>query len=656
MDTRHHHHHDHQCGCCCNKNGHGHHSHDARGSVWKRFVPELISALLLILAMSVTWPDGIVRLCVYIAALLPVGVPILRSTVSEWLNRDIFNEFTLMVLASAGAFVIGEYPEAVAVLLFYSIGEKLEDVVSGDVKGEIRNLLREMPRKVTVVTDGIRKEIAPQSVSPGMTMAVKPGESVPLDGIMLSADGADLNTAAITGESMPRFHACGDNVMSGTIPVDREILVEATHEWNDSSMTRIMKMIEDASSHRAPSESRLRRITRWYTPLVFTAALLLFAVPWVIGMCSGSFSFEWTVWLRRSLVFLVCSCPCALVVSIPLTYFASIGISSRQGILFKGHDSLDAIGNTRTVLFDKTGTVTTGEFRIESVVSTGSLDQNRLLSIAASAETGSSHPIARALIREAEKKNLTLPVISGAITVPHGIKGNMEGREVIIGSPGIMRTEGVIFPENIDGQTCVLIAIDRKPEGVIILADTVKTGAEEAVSSLHRLGVRKVGILSGDSEASVGKAAAESGIDFYKSSLLPDEKRDIVSQYAKEDKNVLFAGDGVNDAPALAAAGIGVAMGDIGTSVAIESAQVVIAGGDLRKIPQAMCVSRRVRSVIIENVTFAFGVKTIVMTLGAFGIASLWAAVFADTGVTAITVLWTLYRLKIWQLRSLKKN
>lgn len=513
-----------------------------------------------------------------------------------------------------------------------------------------------MPEKVSIMADGIRKDISPQSVRPGMTMAVKPGESVPLDGIMLSADGADLNTAAITGESVPRFHACGDNVMSGTIPVDREILVEATREWNDSSMTRIMKMIEDASSHRAPSESRLRRITRWYTPLVFTAALLVFAVPWVIGMCNGSFNFEWAVWLRRSLVFLVCSCPCALVVSIPLTYFASIGISSRHGILFKGHDSLDAIGNTRIVLFDKTGTVTTGEFRIESIVSIGSLDHSQLLSIAASAETGSSHPIARALIREAEKMNLTFPVISGAVTVPHGIKGNMEGREVIIGSPGIMRTEGIIFPDNIDGQTCVLVSIDRKPEGIIVLADTVKSGAKEAVSMLHQRRVAKVGILSGDSDESVRKAADESGIDFYKSSLLPDEKRELVSQYTKEDRNVLFAGDGVNDAPALAAAGIGVAMGDIGTSIAIESAQVVIAGGDLRKIPQAIDISRRVRSVIMENVAFAFGVKIIVMTLGAFGIASLWAAVFADTGVTAITILWTLYRLKIWQLRSLKKN
>ena len=651
-----HHHHDHQCGCCCNKGGHDHHSHDARGSAWKRFVPELVSGLLLILAISVSWPDGIGRLCVFVAALLPVGIPILRSTVSEWLRRDIFNEFTLMVLASAGAFVIGEYPEAVAVLLFYSIGEKLEDVVSGDVKGEIKKLLGDLPNKVTVIKEGRRTDLAPDQVRPGMTVAVKAGESVPVDGILLSDEGADLNTAAITGESVPRYHACGDNVMSGTIPVDREILVEATREWNDSSMTRIMKMIEDASAHRAPSESRLRRITRWYTPAVFTAALLIFTIPWIVGMCDGSFSFDWTVWLRRSLVFLVCSCPCALVVSIPLTYFASIGIASRKGILFKGHDSLDAIGRTRMVLLDKTGTVTTGEFSIESINTVGSLDRNQLLAIAASAETGSTHPIARALIREAENMNLTLPAITGAVTVPHGIRGDIEGREVIIGSPGIMRTAGIIFPENIDGQTCVLIAIDRKPEGIIILADTVKPGAKEAVGALHLRGVETVGMLSGDTEASVRKAAAESGIDFYKSSLLPEDKRNLVSQYSAKEKNILFAGDGINDAPALAAAGVGVAMGDIGTSIAIESAGAVIAGGDLRKIPLAIDISRRVRRVIMENVTFAFGVKIIVMTLGAFGIASLWAAVFADTGVTAITILWTLYRLKIWQLRRVKKS
>lgn len=642
-------------GCCC---GHSHshpHSHSDGHSAWRLFVSEALSAVLMAVALLIEWNYGAMRLAAYIVAVLPVAVPILRSTLKEWLHGDVFNEFTLMVMASIGAFCIGEYPEGVAVLLFYSIGEKLEDVVSGDVKGQIKRLLGKMPKRAVVVENGMRREVRPQDVTPGMTIAVRPGEAAPLDGILAAETSCDFNTAAITGESMPRTFAPGDTVSSGMIPVDREVLLTVTNAWDDSSMTRIIRMIEDAASHRAPSETILRRITRWYTPVVFAAALLLFVIPWIVGLLDSGFTFEWASWLRRSLVFLVCSCPCALIVSIPLTYFSSIGIASKNGILFKGHDSLDALRRADTVFFDKTGTVTTGKFHVERVVSLGEIDRQDILALVASVERESTHPLAVAIVEEATKKGYGLPEVEEVRTCNHGMTALSGGNAVLIGSVKLMKESGIVFPVSdsvSDSATTVCVAIDGAPAGIISLADTVKPGSAEAVALLHADGVDEVGILSGDTEKAVRYAASSVGADISESELLPADKQRIIAGYRRKGHVVAFAGDGVNDAPALAAADIGIAMGHIGTDLAIESAQVVIASDDLRKIHEGINISRRVKRVIIENVSFAFGVKIIVMALGAFGIASLWAAVFADTGVTVMTVLWTLFRLKIWQLKK----
>ncbi len=634
---------------------HDHHNHnhdDKGGRIWstlREFIPEAVTLVLLIIALMIDW--GSYAALAYIVALLPVGAPILVSTFKEWMRGDIFNEFTLMVLASLGAFFIGEYPEGVAVLLFYSLGEKLEDVVSGDVKGQIRRLLGKLPKQAVVLRDGARVTMRPQEVEPGMLIAVKPGESVPLDGIVESDGEADFNTAAITGESLPRTYAKGDAIDSGIIPVVREVQIRVTNSWNDSSMTRIMQMIEDASSHRAPSETILRRITRWYTPVVFGAALLLFFVPWLVSLVNTSFIFEWEVWLRRSLVFLVCSCPCALIVSIPLTYFASIGIASKKGILFKGHDSLDALRKVNTVLLDKTGTVTTGEFHVRNIEMSGNFTAGQVLAIAAAVETGSPHPLAKAITAQAEADAVALPQAVDTVVVEHGMKSTVGGKEVIIGSRRLMEAEGIRFPADNAASTAIYVAVNGLPAGVIILSDTVKTGVSEAVSSLHKHGVSRVGILSGDTENAVKDAAESIGADTYKAELLPGDKQRIISECKSDSSVVAFAGDGVNDAPALAAADVGIAMGHVGTDIAIEAARVVMAGDDLRKISEGMDISARVRNVVWENVCFAFGVKLIVMVLGAFGIATLWAAVFADTGVTVITILWTLWRLKIWQLK-----
>lgn len=633
------------CGC-----GHHHHDHEAKG--WKKFIPEIISGVLMVIALLIPWSSTFVEIIAYIVSVLPVGIPIMRSTFKEWYKGDFFNEFTLMVLASIGAFCIGEYPEGVAVLLFYSIGEKLEDVVSGDVKSQIKRLLGKMPKQATVIENDERILIEPEKVRPDMVIAVKPGESVPLDGILLSADGADFNTAAITGESLPRFIKKGMPVNSGVIPVDKEVHISVTHEFSDSSMSRIIHMIEDASLHRAPSETILRKITRWYTPIVFGAAILLFIIPWIVSLCNPDFIFEWAVWLRRSLVFLVCSCPCALIVSIPLTYFASIGIASKKGILFKGHDSLDSMRKVSTALFDKTGTITTGKFHVEKILTFNDIDENVVLSTVASIEQTSKHPLAQAILNECKIRNLSLKDHMDAKTENHGISARIDGKDFLIGSSRIMKSKGIELPDNTVEGTHVYLSIDNKIAGCIILVDTVKEEALEAVKELHLNGVKKIGILSGDATTAVVAAVKSVNADFGEGELMPADKQEIIRKEQREGSVVAFAGDGINDAPALAAANVGIAMGNVGTDLAIESAQVVIAGDDLRKISEGVNISRKVKNVIIENVTFAFGVKLAVMILGAFGIASLWAAVFADTGVTLLTVAWTLYRLKIWELKK----
>lgn len=613
----------------------------------------MLSASLL--AVASLLPDSLswLKIAAYLAAVLPVGIPILVSTVREWGRGDIFNEFTLMVMASIGAFALGEYPEGVAVLLFYSLGEKLEDLVSGDIRGQIRRLLGKMPRRATVIDNGKRTDMKPEDVRPGMVISVRPGESVPLDGILISSEAIDFNTAAITGESLPRTLVPGSRIESGIISTDREVLVKVTNAYDDSSMTRIIRMIEDASSHRAPSETILRRITRWYTPLVFAASLLLFTIPWIVGLFNPGFNFVWQTWMNRSLVFLVCACPCALIVSLPLTYFASIGIASRKGILFKGHDTLDTLRIVDMVLLDKTGTVTSGDFHVTHIDCRHGFDSSSLLAAVAAIESGSSHPLGAAIVREAGTRGLAPRTASDVRTVNHGITGTVDARHYIIGSARLLADRKIALPDNLgECATSILVACDGDLAAVISFADTVKPEARQAVAMLHRDGVSNVGLLSGDTVSAVKSVASVIGADSFMAALLPAEKQDAIARVRKEGHHVAFAGDGVNDAPALAAADVGIAMGNVGTDLAIEAAQMVIAGDDLRKIDEGIHISRTVKHVIIENISFAFGIKMLVMALGAFGIATLWAAVFADTGVTVITVLWTLYRLKIWQLKK----
>ena len=580
----------------------------------------------------------------YLIGILPVGIPIVREMLESWRSGSVMNEFTLMVAAAVGAFVIGEYPEGVAVLLFYSFGEKMEDTASDDVKRRIKALLGRLPETARLKDGNELKMVDPAQLPVGSILVVNPGERVPVDATLMGNQEVDFDTSAITGESVPRAYKPGEELSSGIIPVSRAVEVKTIRKFSDSSMTRIMKMIEDAQESKSPTENMLRRITRWYTPIVFALALLLFFVPWIVSAAQGV-DFEWMKWLRRSLVFLVCSCPCALVVSIPLSYFASLGNASRRGLLFKGSKYVDAMRDVKTVMFDKTGTLTTGKFHVSAI--SGNATEDEIISVAAALDKESSHPLAVAINEYAESKRI-IPAKSEEVkTISHGMSGMIDGKEALVGSRSLMKSHNIEVPASTSDASEICVALDGKYLGSIWLLDTIKPEAREAIRQLHALGVKTVKILSGDHEEAVKRVMREAGADDYSASLLPEDKQRIINETREAHTGkVAFVGDGINDAPAIAASDVGVAMGTLGTDIAMESSDVVIAGDSLSKLPEAIRLARKVRQVVIENVSFALGIKALVMILGAFGIASLWAAVFADTGVTLITIVWTLLRLR----------
>lgn len=620
--------------------------------------PELLSGILLLLAFMfshfgifachdipgesrVCWPEA----AAYLIALLPVGIPVVREMIESWCHGSVMNEFTLMVAAAAGALLIGEYPEGVAVLLFYSFGEKLEDNASDNVRQRIRSLLGRLPDKAMVKRGDTLVATAPEELAPGTEIVVLPGERVPIDSLLSGTGDVDFDTSAITGESVPRTYHPGQEILSGMIPVDKRIEATTLRPFADSSMTRIMQMIENAQASKSPTEHLLRKITRWYTPAVFVLAMLVLLIPWMVSGIQGE-SFEWHNWLRRSLVFLVCSCPCALVVSIPLSYFASLGVASKNGLLFKGAKFVDALRGVDTVMFDKTGTLTTGEFHVSAVTTAPGIDADSVVRLAAALDSQSQHPLAKAIVREAGRRKLTPLAATEVKTIPHGITGTVDGETVILGSPSLMLKNGIATPKSDSDASEICVARNGKLLGTIFLLDTVKPEAAEAIRLLHREGVRNIVILSGDNPASVSRVVREIGADDYKASLMPADKQQAVADAAATGHRVAFVGDGINDAPAISAATVGVSMGKMGTDLAMESSDVVIAADNLLKLSEGVRLARKVRRVVTENVTFALGVKVLVMTLGACGIASLWAAVFADTGVTLCTVIWTLLRLK----------
>lgn len=643
--------------CRCHK-----HIHDGNGeSPWLHTYRQEIACGLLWIVAAVLGHAGayvsinhalfpqseinISRLVMYLLALLPVALPILKGGWRLWSKGDILNEFTLMLTASAGAFIIGEYTEGVAVLLFYSLGEKMEESASEEARRRVRGLIGKLPSVAHVLRDGKNVDMAPDEVAVGSVISVLPGERIPIDAVLNGDAAVSLDTSAITGESVPRSFAPGSVVKSGMIPLDTRIELTTTHPFNESSMSRIVEMIENARKTKSPTETTLRRITKWYTPLVFVLAALLVAVPWIISVTQGV-PMEWYKWCRRVLVLLVCSCPCALVVGIPLCYFASIGNASKRGLLFKGSKYLDLARQIKTVVFDKTGTLTTGRFNVSKIVPAAGHTAEEVAATAASLDCQSAHPFAKAITKYASEKHIGFHEADKVMTVPHGMEGFINGKKVFVGSRKLMSMQGIEIPLSEGEGSEICVVSDGIYIGSIFLIDEIKPEAEQAVKEIRRLGVNNISIFSGDAETAVARVARVIGVDTYKAALLPDDKQKLLDDMRAKGDKCAFVGDGINDSPSIAAADLGIAMGGAGTDIAMDSSDLVIVSDRLTKIPEAMRLSRKVRNVVIENVGFALFVKALVMILGVFGIATLWAAVFADTGVTLIVVIWTLLRLR----------
>lgn len=560
----------------------------------------------------------------YLLAFAFVGLPVMKEAWETALKGDVFSEFMLMTIACIGAFAIGEYPEGVAVMLLYCIGEALQDRAVDRARDNIQELIAFRPTVAKVVVQGKIIEKSPDEVQVGDILEVKAGDRVPLDGKLVSASAA-FNTAALTGESLPRTFETGGEVLAGMIAVDTVSHLEVVRPASESAVSRILNMVESAAERKAPTELFIRRFARIYTPIVIGLALLTVVCPYLYSIFDSQYSYVFTDWFRRALVFLVISCPCALVISVPLSYFAGIGLASKHGILFKGSNYLDAITEVDVVAFDKTGTLTTGEFAVQSVVG---LDQEALQTVAAM-EKSSNHPIAQAILRYCP----TEESISSQDMAGYGLKND----EWLVGNLKLLDREQVSYADALRSIPETVVAVARKGKymGHIILADTIKEDAKKAISDLPV----RAEMLSGDRQELVTKVAADLGISHAYGDLLPDGKVLHLQNVKKAGERVAFVGDGINDAPVLALSDVGIAMGGLGSDMAIETADVIIQTDQPSKVACAMRIGRYTRRIVNQNIALALGVKAVVMLLGLLGFANLWMAVFADSGVALLAVL-----------------
>lgn len=576
----------------------------------------------------------------YLFAFFPVGLPVIKNAISGIASRDYFNEFTLMSIACVGAFCIWELPEAVGVMLFYSVGETLQHKAVDRATHNISALLDCRIEKTRVIRDGICVDISPQDVRTGETIEVHPGERVPLDGII--NDKGLFDTSALTGESIPREITKGNEVLAGMILTDKTIRLTVSREYDKSALARILELVNDASSRKAHSELFIRKFARIYTPVVLILAVLVVAIPAVISIFDNNFDYVFSEWLYRALVFLVISCPCALVISVPLGYFAGIGAASRNGILFKGGNYLEAITKINTVAFDKTGTLTTGKFSVRTVRSE-TLDNREMLSLMAAAEADSSHPLAKALVEYVLKQNIHIhKAESVEERAGYGTIAVIGGETVITGNLRLLKSEKVSYPDDLDQMTGTIIAcaLNGKYCGYVILEDTIKPDSADAVKSLNKLGIDRVMMLSGDKNETVAEYAKRLGIQESYGGLLPKDKADFIEKtVSAPGRYVAFVGDGINDAPVLAMSNVGVAMGGFGSDAAIESADVVIQTDQPSRLVTAIRIGRATHKIVTENIIGAIGIKVLILALGAAGYATLWAAVFADVGVALLAVL-----------------
>ncbi|WP_433810583.1 heavy metal translocating P-type ATPase [Flavobacterium johnsoniae] len=635
--------------CCCShdepvhsdNDGHDHdHEHGAEGSLFKMFLPSIISFILLLIGIGLDnyfpqdWFTGYVRIGWYVIAYIPVGLPVLKEAYESIVKGDVFSEFFLMCIATIGAFAIGEYPEGVAVMLFYTIGETFQGMAVSKAKSNIKSLLDQRPDEVNIVENNIVTKVKAKDVQIGAIIQLKAGEKLGLDGELLS-DSASFNTAALTGESKPDTKKKGDTVLAGMINGNTIAQVKVTTAYNDSKLSKILELVQNATTKKAPAELFIRKFAKIYTPIVVYLAIGICLLPMLFVD-----NYVFSDWLYRALVFLVISCPCALVISIPLGYFGGIGAASKNGILFKGSNFLDSISTIQNVVMDKTGTMTEGVFKVQEVIIKPDFDKEEILKFVNALEGKSTHPVATAIHNHVGTIDSSIELNNVEEISGHGLKAEINGKELHVGNFKLLDKFNISYdvdPSSVV-YTTIAIAYDRKFAGYLTIADEIKADAQETVSKLKSLGV-KVTMLSGDKTNVVQFVADKLKISNAFGDLLPEDKVNKVNEIKAKNETVAFVGDGVNDAPVIALSTVGIAMGGLGSDAAIETADVVIQDDKPSKIAMAINIGKQTKKIVWQNITLAFVVKAFVLILGAGGLATMWEAVFADVGVALLAIL-----------------
>lgn len=617
------------------------HSHASEGkSTFKMFFPAIISFSLLLIGIFLdhflkpAWFAGWVRFVFYLSAYIPVGFPVMKEAFHSIRYSDFFSEFLLMSIATIGAFAIGEYPEGVAVMLFYSVGEVFQSMAVQKAKSNIKTLLDQRPDEVTILENEIPKTIKAQNAEIGQIIQLKPGEKLALDGELIS-ESASFNTAALTGESKPDTKKSGDTVLAGMINLNTVSSVKINTKFQDSKLSKILEMVQNATSQKAKTELFIRKFAKIYTPIVVFLAIAITLLPYFFVE-----NYIFCEWLYRALIFLVISCPCALVISIPLGYFGGIGAGSKNGILFKGSNFLDILANVQHVVMDKTGTMTKGVFKVQKVHFQDGFNKEAIMKYLNLLESKSTHPIATAINEFAGEIDHSISIENVEEIAGHGLKGTIQGKEMMAGNFKLMEKFGVqhsINHQNVS-ETLIAVAYDRRFVGYITISDQIKEDAAETISLLRNMKV-KTTMLSGDKTAVVKEVAENLGISNYFGDLLPEDKVNKLKELKSKNESVAFIGDGVNDAPVVALSDVGIAMGGLGSDATIETADVVIQDDKPSKIPVAIKIGKETKKIVWQNIVWAFGVKAIVLILGAGGLATMWEAVFADVGVALLAIL-----------------
>ena len=620
--------------------GHDHEHSSEEKSTFQMFLPAIISFILLLVAIGFdnyfkqSWFTGYVRIGWYILAYIPVGLPVVKEAFESIRKGEIFSEFLLMSIATIGAFAIGEFPEGVAVMLFYAIGEIFQTLAVQRAKANIKSLLDQRPDEVTILENNVAKTIKASTAKIGDIIQLKAGEKLGLDGELLS-DTASFNTAALTGESKPDTKAKGETVLAGMINIHSVCQVKVTVAYTDSKLSKILEMVQDATAKKAPTELFIRKFAKIYTPIVVVLAIAICVVPMLFVE-----NYQFRDWLYRALVFLVISCPCALVISIPLGYFGGIGAASKNGILFKGSNFLDVMSTIQNVVMDKTGTMTEGVFKVQEVVFNTDFNKEDLLQLVNALESQSTHPVATAIHQFVGKIDSTIELKNVEEISGHGLKAEVDGKELLVGNFKLMDKFSIAYdidPKSIV-YTLIAVAYDKKFVGYLTIADSIKEDAQITIHKLKALGI-KTTMLSGDKDNVVQFVAQKLGITNAYGDLLPGDKVNKVKEIIAKNETVAFVGDGVNDAPVVALSNVGIAMGGLGSDATIETADVVIQDDMPSKIPMAINIGKQTKKIVWQNIILAFTVKAIVLILGAGGLATMWEAVFADVGVALLAIL-----------------